>query len=143
MDYQRGKLFAKKLMSSIPKERLAELTQQRTKSLILDFLRNPSNFQRLLERCTVGISSQTAWNDDSNEVAPDTLQRANELLLYTSPESIENKFPFLKKVPERVPNVLQPWKVEETSRFGHERAFWSRQREKVRVEVTSKVAPYS
>lgn len=130
-------------MSSIPKERLAELTRQRTESLILDLLRNPSNFQRLLERCTAGISSQIAWNDDTSEVALDTLQRANELLVCISPESIENKLPFLRRIPEWVPNILQPWKAEDIRRSEHERAFWSGQREKVRAEVMSKEAPYS
>ena len=50
-----------------------------------------------------------AWGNDSAEVALETLQRANELVVGISPEAIENKLPFLRKIPEWVPNFLQSW----------------------------------
>lgn len=84
-----------------------------------------------------------AWGNDSAEVALETLQRANELVVGISPEAIENKLPFLRKIPEWVPNFLQPWKVEEIRRYERERSFWLGQREQVRSQVEEKQARYS
>lgn len=130
-------------MASIPRDHFAEICSQRTKALILGLLKNPATFQRQLERCTSGISSQIAWNNDSAEVALETLQRANELVVGISPEAIENKLPFLRKIPEWVPDFLQPWKVEEIRRYQRERAFWLGQREQVRSQMEQKQPKYS
>jgi len=142
-DHRRGKLFEKKLMASIPREKLTEICAQRTKSLILDLLKSPNQFQPLLERCTAGISSQIAWANDDTVVALETLQRAHELVIGISPEATENKFPFLRMIPEWVPNYLQPWKVEELRRYERERSFWYGQRHIVRTNLQAKTASYS
>ena len=130
-------------MAGIPKQEFAETCAKRTKALILQLLADPSRFQPLLEQCTGGISSQTAWNDDRAEVAQETVRRAHELVVGISPEAIENKLPFLKQIPEWIPNFLQPWKVEEIRRYTRERSFWLGQRDQVRAEVNEKTAGYS
>jgi hypothetical protein len=134
-DHHRGKLFAKKLLASIPPAHFTAVIARRTESLILGLLQNPDTFQRQLERCTGGISSEVAWDNDTHEVAMENIRRANELVECISPESIENKLPFLRLIPEWIPNFLQPWKVEELRRYQYEDAFWRGQRESVRSQM--------
>jgi hypothetical protein len=52
-----------------------------------------------------GTSSQVAWDNDSDKIALETLQ--NEQVVSISPEAIENRLPFLRKVPEWLPAFLQ------------------------------------
>jgi cytochrome P450 len=142
-DHKRVKLFAKKLVASVPKEHLREVTGERVKKMILDMLQEPLNFQLLLEHCCAGISSTIAWGDKSPETASETVDRSNQLLEGISPESIENKLPFLEKVPEWVPGFLQPWRVFERARAARERAFWLGQREQTKEKLINEKDLYT
>lgn len=128
-------------MSNIPREYLAEVTATRTKILIRDLLKDPMDFRHLLERCTAGISSTIAWGSTDPEVAKETVIRAEELLEGISPESIENKLPFLESFPSWLPGFLQPWRVNELRRAKRERDFWFGQRDHCKSSISEKPAP--
>lgn len=107
--HYRAKAFGQKLMSSIPRQYLSEICARRTRVLILDLLQDSSNFQNHIELCTASISSQMAWGDGGLPVARETIKRAEELLDGVNPNAAKNMFPFLRKIPEWVPDFLQPW----------------------------------
>lgn len=50
-----------------------------------------------------------AWGDGGLPVARETIKRAEELLDGVNPNAAKNMFPFLRKIPEWVPDFLQPW----------------------------------
>lgn len=134
-DHKRVKLFAKRMVASIPKEHLRKVAAERINLMILDMFRTPLQFQDLLEHCCASISSTIAWGDKSPECAHEQVLRSNELLEGISPESIENKLPFLEKVPQWIPGFLQPWRVFEKRRAERERAFWLGQRAEVKGKI--------
>jgi hypothetical protein len=119
-------------MSGTPPAHLSSACASQSRKLIVDLLAQQASFQHHVELYTSSISSQMAWGNDTKEVAQETLRRANELLSGISPEAIENKLPFLRQIPDWVPDFLQPWKVEEETRFNQERKFWSGMRDEVR-----------
>lgn len=132
-------------MSSIPKAHLSKITAEQTKILIQGLLKDPLDFQNLLERCTAGISATIAWNDPEPTTAKKAITNTIGLLQGISPESIENKLPFLESVPQWIPGSLQPWRVEEKLRKENERQFWLGQRAecKEQIEEKEKEGPFS
>lgn len=137
------KLFAKRLVSSIPKEHLANVAAKQTKRLILNLFQRPLEYGPLLEHCCATISSTIAWGDESPDTAKETVTRSDELLEGISPESIENKLPFLESVPTWIPGFLQPWRVNEKRRAERERAFWLGQRAQARGAISEEKEQYS
>jgi cytochrome P450 len=116
------------MVASIPRAHTGKVIAEWTAVLIGDLLRNPSEFKGLLELCCARISSTIAWGDGKIETARETVKRSDELLEGISPESIENKLPFLEHIPSWVPGFLQPWRANEKRRATQERAFWLGQR---------------
>jgi Cytochrome P450 len=143
VDHKRVKLFAKRLVASIPRDHLAKVTAEQTKRLILNLFQTPLKFQPLLEHCCATISSTIAWGDDSPETAKETVTRSDELLEGISPESIENALPFLESVPAWIPGFLQPWRVNEKRRADRERAFWLSQRVQAQSNISEEKGTYS
>lgn len=120
----------------MPKAHLSEVASKQTKILILKLLEDPLSFGPLLERCCGAISSTMAWDRTSPEVAKAVVSTSVGLLEVISPEAIQNKLPFLEKVPMWVPDFLQPWRVKEIGRVTRERDLWFGQRAQARARIT-------
>jgi hypothetical protein len=116
------------VVASIPRAHLGKVITEWTAVLIGDLLKNPSEFKGLLELCCARISSTMAWGDGRIETAKETVIRSTTLLEGISPESIENKLPFLEYIPSWIPDFLQPWRANERRRAIREREFWLGQR---------------
>ncbi len=102
------------------------------------FAETPSEFKGLLELCCARISSTIAWGDGKIETAKETVKRSDELLEGISPESIENKLPFLEHIPSWIPGFLQPWRANEKRRATQERKFWLGQRAQCKALMAEK-----
>jgi hypothetical protein len=127
----------------VPKAHLSKVASDQTKIFILKLLEDPLNFGTLLERCCGGISSTIAWDRTSPEVAKATVSTSLGLLEVISPEAIQNKLPFLEKIPLWVPDFLQPWRVKEIGRVTRERDFWFGQRAQARARIEEEKGEYS
>ncbi|KAL2062757.1 hypothetical protein VTL71DRAFT_5829 [Oculimacula yallundae] len=134
-DHKRIKTFLRKIIASMPRERLSEVAIAQTKLLILNLLKDPMNFGTLLERCCGGISSTLAWERTSPEVAKGVVATSVGLLEVISPEAIQNKLPFLERIPLCIPNSWQPWRAKEIARVTFERDLWLGQRAQTKARL--------
>ncbi|KAA8576843.1 hypothetical protein MFRU_014g00710 [Monilinia fructicola] len=141
-DMKRIKNWMKNTMSSMPPDRLKDLSQKGAATFVTRLIAEPHLFKQFCEECTSQISAQMAWNDSRLSTAKETIMRANHLLRRISADGdIQNKLPFLRKFPDWVPDFLQPWRVQERVRFLRERNFWFGQKEAVRKSLQSEKAP--
>ncbi|CZT02199.1 related to cytochrome P450 2A12 [Rhynchosporium graminicola] len=134
-DHKRIKTFLRKIIASMPKERLIEVAIAQTKLLILDLVRDPMDFGSALERCCGGISSTLAWERTTPEIAKAVVSTSVGLLEVISPEAIQNKLPFLEQIPLWVPLFLQPWRLKELTRVTFERNLWLGQRAQTKARI--------
>ncbi|ATZ46500.1 hypothetical protein BCIN_01g10840 [Botrytis cinerea B05.10] len=135
-DMKRIKTWMKATMSSMPPDRLKGLSQKGAATFVTRLIAQPHLFKQFCEECTAQISSTMAWNDRRLSTAKETIMRANQLLRRISADGdIQNKLPFLRNIPDWVPDFLQPWKVAEKVRFQRERNFWFGEKEEVRKSL--------
>jgi hypothetical protein len=132
------------MISSSSNKLVSKWALEQSQAFVTNLIESPDAWRDLLQRHVGTVSARAAWNDEEIKTATQSVWNADNLVPRLSPDgSIENKLPFLTKIPNWVPLFLQPWKVKEIARYKTERAFWLGQLEKVRHNEQEKINPSS